>query len=284
MKKLLCIPMLVLSLVACDKSPGSFGISVDKTSTTANDNSTTVGKEKKIDIANKTALNIKVLGPVVLATTVNQYLDEVGIKPPYRKRLFAESDKTLEGKVSSKLENRTITATILALGAMFEPAIGWPANDRENFARKAMIVSKFANDVAFEAMKKVDQTAIKNPSDARQAVITAIAGIPVETLEALWASKVAEVKAERNVSINTGGSNVPIEFRIGRDAVTIGPQGMHYISAGTTLFGEGKIGGQAIEVSMESSLSTGLGRKLSLDNKTNTGESESVKIDAGLKN
>lgn len=285
MKKIAFAFLLPVLLAACgEKSPASVGVSLEKSATKTVDQSQSVGAEKKIDLATKAAVTVKIDGSVVLSQAVKRVCQDAGIKPPYRKKWLAAGDSTLAGKVPSRLAKREHVAAIMAIAAAYEPALGWPDGDDTSFMYRTNAMVNFAQAVAHEAVLKAGVNSLKDPQAAQQAVISAIVSIPAEQLEAIWS---AETQASRNrgrPSANFAGSSAPIEYRLGDQVVSIGAEGMHLIANGVTMLGNGKVGGKSVEISVESSLSTGLGRKLALDNKTSDAQSESAKVDAGIKN
>jgi len=141
----------------------------------------------------------------------------------------------------------------------------------------------FANAISTEALGKLGKSAMRDPDEAKQAIISEVAQIPETTLESLWSKSLADAKQRGRPVADESGSSAPVEYKIGNQVVSIGPQGMWLITNGATLFGEGKVGGKAIDVSLESSLTTGLGRKINLDTKQSAVNSETVKVDASVK-
>lgn len=285
MKHIMIAAIVPILLAACgEKSPASVGISIEKSSTNTIDHSSTVGAEKKLDQATKAAVTIKMDGSVVLSQAAKRLCQEAGIKPPYRAKWLAASDKTLEGKIPARLENRVHVASVMAIAAAYEPALGWPDTDETTYMYRTNAMVNFAQAIANEAVLKVGVSTLKDSEAAQQAVISAIAAIPPEQLEAIWTDQVAAARDRGRPSANLAGSSAPIEYRLGDQVVAIGAEGMHLIANGVTMLGNGKIGGKTIEISLETSLSTGLNRKLALDAKASVGTSESTKVDAGLKN
>jgi hypothetical protein len=281
-------PMLIalaLTLGGCgDKSPGSFGVSVEKNSTNSADQTSGITKEKKIDSSDKAAVSIKMPATVILADAANRLCSEAGIKPSYRKQFLATSDKTLFGKAPASItKNRQAVGAIMAISAAFEPAIGWPAGYDEAYMTRMTAVVNFANSLSTEVIGRVGKDALKDPQAAQQALITEIASLPPATLEGLWFQSLANAKAAGRPNPNMSGSNNPIEFKTGGSVVAIGPQGMLLNRSGTTIFGDGKVSGKSVELSLETSLSIGRDQKLSLDQKETSSESDAMKVDAGMK-
>lgn len=285
MRKIIIAALVPLALAACgDKSPASVGVSLEKAATKTVDQSQTVGADKSIDQAAKAAVTVKIDGSVVLSQAVKRVCQDAGIKPPYRAKWLAASDKTLAGKVPARLANREHIAAIMAIAAAYEPALGWPEGDDTSYMYRTNAMVNLAQAVANEAVLKAGVNSLKDPDAAQQAVISAIVAIPPEQLEAIWADEVQASRARGRPSANFAGSSAPIEYRLGDQVVAIGPEGMHLIANGVTMLGNGKVGGKSVEISVESSLATGLSRKLALDNKTSDSQSESAKVDAGIKN
>lgn len=276
---------LALALGGCgDKSPGSFGVSVEKNATNSADQTSGITKEKKIDSSVKAAVSIKMPATVILADAANRLCSEVGIKPPYRKQFLATSDKTLFGKAPpSVTKKRQAVGAIMAIAAAFEPAIGWPSGYNEAYMTRTTAIVNFANSLSTEVIGLVGKDSIKNLDAAQQALITEVASIPPATLEGLWFQSLADAKAAGRPNPNMSGSNNPIEFKAGVSVVAIGPQGMLLNRSGTTIFGDGKVSGKSVELSLETSLSIGRDQKLSLDQKETASESDALKVDAGMK-
>ena len=144
-------------------------------------------------------------------------------------------------------------------------------------------MAELADMVSVEIIGKLNQNSMKDPDAAKLALLQAIAQVPDATLESIWSNIVKKNKQMR-ASENLAGSNEPIEFQLGSQVITIGNSGMSLKVAGNTVWGEGKIGGKTIDLSLETSLASGTGLKITLDNKQSDSDSSSTKTDASVKN
>jgi len=68
-------------------------------------------------------------------------------------------------------------------------------------------------------LQKLHRRRFKTQARPSQAVVTAIAAIPVVTLKAFLALKVAQANAAGKPAANLAGSDASIEFKLGRQGI-----------------------------------------------------------------
>ena len=282
------IVLAVLAVLAgCDKSPVSFGASAEKSSATTTEQSVDVGKEKKIETDSKQAITIKMSAATLLADAADRFCDEAGIKPSRKSKFFSSSDASLSKKSPKSIPDqyKAAAAALLAIAAAFEPVQGWPDGGDDNvFMIRHAALANFVNAISNEAIAKLGDSALKDPAAAQQQIVSAVAAIPAEVLEQQWLDALQKAKAAGVPSADLTGSQAPIEYKIGRQVVKMGSEGITLVASGQVQFGNGKIAGKEIDLSLETSLTSGLSKKLALDTKETSTETETAKVDAGIKN
>ncbi len=170
----------------------------------------------------------------------------------------------------------------VVIASAFQPALGWPDGGERRFMERTHAIVSFADLVGLELLSKVGARALKDPDDAKRAILFELASVDPEVLESIWKSELALASKEK-FTFNDAGSSQPVEFRTATAVVAIGPQGAQLQRAGAVAFGDGRIGGQSLEVGLETALQVARNRKLSLDRKQMQRETDNTKVDANLR-
>lgn len=278
----LAISILIFTsaLTGCERF-GSFGVSVDKTRSTSSDQSTSLSSDKSISASNSSRTSTKIAASALIAQSVGEYLNQEGYKPPYRALFIKAGGGTLSSH--AKEPNATYKGAALAIASSFEPVLSWPSyTTDQTFMVQAAVISNFTNSVATQIAANLQSTALQDPDAAQVQIISALGSIPQETLESLWASSLNKVKNVKMVQ-NLSGSSSPVEYKANDQLITAGPNGISISRNGLVWFGGGNLSGKTIDLSMDSSLSTSLNKKLDLNLRQSSGGTESSKVSADIK-
>ena len=147
---------------------------------------------------------------------------------------------------------------------------------------QAAAIANFTNSVATQIAMNLQSVALQNPEAAQVQIISALGSISEEALESLWASSSNKARSVKIVQ-NLSGSSSPVEFIANDQLIAAGPNGISIAQNGLAWFGGGNLSGKAIDLSMDSSLSTSLNKKLDLNLRQSAGGSESRKVSADIK-
>jgi hypothetical protein len=280
-KLIISVFIFTSALTGCERF-GSFGVSVDKTRSTSSDQSTSLSSDKSISASNSSRTSIKIAASALIAQSVGEYLNQEGYKPPYR-TLFIKAGSGTTLSSHSKEPNATYKAAALAIASSFEPVLSWPSYTTDQaFMIQAAAIANFTNSVATQIAINLQSAALQNPEAAQVQIISALGSIPQETLESLWASSLNKAKNVMMVQ-NLSGSSSPVEYKASDQLITASANGISISKNGLVWFGGGNLSGKAIDLSMDSSLSTSLNKKLDLNLRQSAGGSESSKVSADIK-
>lgn len=137
----------------------------------------------------------------------------------------------------------------------------------------------FANNVMAEIALKQSANSIKNPDEARRLIAQAYEKIPLDTLKAEWI-KALKAAAKSNKSVDMTGSN-NVHFRAGAGDFVGDAHGITWTKGGQIWFGEGNLSGQKIAFSLESTLTSEIGKSQKTEDRSGTSSKDST--DAGTK-
>lgn len=287
MRKLIFLvaPVVALGLVGCDKSPASVGVSVDSTSSQVLEAGKSLGQEQSLNQSERSSVTVKMPATTLLFRALDEYLADHSKKTNYRNLVVRAQNPTLASLAGKGLEQGVEPAHVgaaIVIAAAFQPSLGWPDGGERRFMERSHAIVSFADAVGLELLSKVGASALKNQDDAKQSILFELAGIDPAILEAIWKGEL-ELAAKEKFVFNDAGSSQPVEFRTASAVVAIGPQGSQLQRAGAIAFGDGRIGGQALELGLETSLQVARNRKLSLDRKSMQRDTDNTKIDANLR-
>ncbi len=288
MKKTILSALVVLSLVGCgDKQFASFGVGVDNSKSNSNETSVSGAQTSTTDISKKSSKTVKLNGLMLLGDSVKILREQIGdVKKPRASILSSKDVTQLSSLTVAKGPGSSVIGAMTVIDSGFEPALGWPSAQApydKVLISKLVASCKFTNMIACEAIQTVDDNAIQDPSTAHEALLRSVVKIGDEKLQQLWEMKLDEAK-KLDPKSNTAGSSAAIEIIAGGELIFIGEKGCNLMSSGTHIFGAGHVCGKVIELSMESSIASSTGDKLSTDFKKALTNSSSVKTDAGIKN
>lgn len=279
-KSIISVLIFTAALTGCERF-GSFGVSVDKTKSTSSDQSMGLSSDKSINTSKSSRASIKIPASALIAQSMGEYLSQEGYEPPYRSSFIKAGGLTLASHF--KEPSATYKGAALAIASAFEPALAWPSyTTDQNFMIQAAAIANFTNSVATEIALGLKSSTIKDPSVAQIEIISALGSIPATTLESVWANALANAKAAL-MTQNLSGSSAPVEFKANDQVIAAGPNGLSIAQNGLAWFGSGNFSGKTIDLSMESSLSTSINKKLDLNLRQSAGGSESSKVSADIK-
>jgi hypothetical protein len=287
MKKLILwvAPILSLGLVGCEKSPASVGVSVDSTSSQVQEQGKSIGQEQSLNQSERASVTVKMPATTLLYRALDEYLSEQHKKANFRNLVVRAQNPSLASLAGKGLEEGVdpvhVGAAIVILSA-FQPALGWPDGGERRFMERTHAIVSFADAVGLELLSKVGARALKDQDEAKRAILFELASIEPEVLESIWKSEL-ELAEKQQFTFNDAGSSQPVEFRTTTAVVAVGPQGAQLQRAGAVEFGDGRIGGQTLEVGLETALQVARNRKLSLDRKQMQRETDNTKVDANLR-
>ena len=262
---------------------GSFGVSVDKSESTNNENSTSLSRSGSQTTSDRSGKSVK-MNASALVVEASGDVCRINGASPTRAHWLSRPDKTLAGKEpNAKYGSRALAASFCGIAATAEAAQAWSDGDHASFMRRMAALAYFANDLATEAASSLNDDSLNNPSDAKRLAIEKIQKISDGDLEALFQEKVAKVAKCGQPDDNGSGSGQPIEFLLCGDQFSIGPQGLHLTHNGSAWYGDGRVSGRNIEVSLDTSIAVGFDAKSSFDSKESLTKNQTRKVEAGLK-
>ena len=279
-KLIISVFIFTAALTGCERF-GSYGVSVDKTRSTSSDQSTSLSSDKSISASNSSRTSTKIAASALIAQSVGEYLNQEGYKPPYRALFIKASGLTIASH--STEPNAVYKASALAMAAAFEPALAWPSyTTDQNFMIQSTAIAGFANAVSTQIAANLQSTILQDPAAAQAQIIGQLGSIPASKLETAWADALQKAKKAKMLQ-NLSGSSAPVEFKANNQVITVTSQGISVSSNGVTWFGNGNLSGRSYDLSMDSSLSTSLNKKLDLNLRQSAGGSESSKVSADIK-
>lgn len=287
MKKLIlwAMPLVAMGLAGCEKSPASVGVSVDSTSSQVQEQGKSLGQEQSLNQSERASVTVKMPATTLLFRALDEYLADHNKKTNLRNLVVRAQNPTLANFAGKGLEEGVEAAHVgaaVVIASAFQPALGWPDGGERRFMERTHAIVSFADLVGLELLSKVGARALKDPDDAKRAILFELASVDPEVLESIWKSELALASKEK-FTFNDAGSSQPVEFRTATAVVAIGPQGAQLQRAGAVAFGDGRIGGQSLEVGLETALQVARNRKLSLDRKQMQRETDNTKVDANLR-
>lgn len=146
----------------------------------------------------------------------------------------------------------------VSIASMAYPWQGWPFScfgcQKEGvWARGMAQQTVFANTILSQILPKLSAGTLADPAAAQAAIIAAYKAIPPQQLIAAYQQAGQQVQG--GISFDFSGSQpAPVHFMIGANDFQAGPTGWKWSMAGTPWFGEGRISGKDMQLSLASAI------------------------------
>jgi len=140
----------------------------------------------------------------------------------------------------------------------------------------------YANLILSELYPSLGSQALADPAAAREAVQAAWKKLPPDTILAAWRQAGEQVKGSVNFDF-TGSGPSPVHFLIGNNDFQAGPTGWKWSQSGVTWFGDGRLSGQARDLSLASAVDKSTSQTSGSGTATSTGTEQSAGGSAGVK-
>jgi hypothetical protein len=176
---------------------------------------------------------------------------------------------------------------LIPVAASAYPVGGWPfscfgCEKQSAWARGMAREVVYSNLLLTELYPSLSSQALADPAAARAAVQAAWKKLPPDTIIAAWQQAGEQVKGEINFDF-TGHGPAPVHFMIGNNDFQAGPNGWKWSQNGVVWFGDGRLGGQARELSLQSAIDKSTSQTSSTGTTSGTSTEQSSGGSAGVK-
>jgi hypothetical protein len=176
---------------------------------------------------------------------------------------------------------------LIPVPASAYPVPGWPygcfdCKEQSDWARGMARKVVYANLVLTELYPAIGAQALADPAAARAAVQAAWKKLPPDTIMSAWQQAGEQVKGQINFDF-TGHGPAPVHFVIGNNDFQAGPTGWKWSKNGSVWFGDGRLSGQARELSLQSAIDKSTSQTSSTGTSSGTSTEQAASGSAGVK-
>jgi hypothetical protein len=177
---------------------------------------------------------------------------------------------------------------LIPLAATAYPVGGWPpygcfgCEKQSAWARGMAREVVYSNLILTELYPAIGAQALADPAAARAAVQAAWKKLPPQTILSAWQQAGQQVKGEINFDF-TGRGPAPVHFMISNNDFQAGPTGWKWSKNGSVWFGDGRLSGEARELSLASAVDKSTSQTSSTGTTSGTSTEQSSGGSAGVK-
>lgn len=175
----------------------------------------------------------------------------------------------------------------VAIASMAHPWQGWPYScfgcaKEGTWARGMAQQVVFSNIVLSEILPRLSAQTLADPAAAQAAIIAAYKAIPSAQL--IDAYKQAGQQVQGGISFDfTGSGPAPIHYQIGDNDFQASPAGWKWTMSGVPWFGEGRVSGKDVELSLASAIDKSQSQTSGTGTSTGTSTEQGAGGSAGVK-
>jgi hypothetical protein len=178
---------------------------------------------------------------------------------------------------------------LIPLAATAYPVPGWPpfgcfgCEKQVNWARGMAREVVYSNLVLTELYPAIGAQALADPAAAKAAVQAAWKKLPPQTILSAWQQAGEQVKGGEINFDFTGHGPAPVHFMIGNNDFQGGPNGWKWSQNGVVWFGDGRLSGQARELSLQNAIDKSTSQVSSSGTSSGTSTEQAAGGSAGVK-
>ncbi|CDW96337.1 MULTISPECIES: hypothetical protein [unclassified Thiomonas] len=179
------------------------------------------------------------------------------------------------------------TMGAISVAAMAYPWQGWPyscfgCSKEATWARGMAQRVVFSNTILSQILPKLSARTLADPNAAQVAIISEYKKIPAAQLVAAYNQAGQQVQGGINFDFS-GSQPAPVHFMIGNNDFQASPTGWKWSMAGVPWFGEGRISGKDMELSLASAIDKSQGQSSGTGSSTSTDTEQGVSGSVGVK-
>lgn len=175
----------------------------------------------------------------------------------------------------------------VSVASMSHPWQGWPFScfgcEKEAIWARGMAQQiVFANTVLTQVLSALPPGTLSDPAAAQAAIIAAYKKIPPAQLIAAYNQAGQQVQGSINFDF-TGSGPAPIHFMVGSSDFQASPTGWKWSMSGVPWFGEGRISGKDMQLSLASAIDKSQSQTSTTGTSTGTSSEQGAGGSAGVK-
>lgn len=180
-------------------------------------------------------------------------------------------------------------AAALYIATTAQPMQGWPfrcmgCQDEAAWARWSAQNVIFTNTLLTQiASAPALRQALADPAAARAAIVRAFLSITPAQIDAAWQQAGQQVQG-RSINFDfTGSGPAPVHYIIGSNDFQASPTGWKWSMSGVPWFGEGRVSGKDVELSLASAIDKSMSQTSTTSTSTSTATEQGAGGSAGVK-
>jgi len=286
------LPIVTIALAGCHQGGVGVGAGADQKASTSTEQS--LHSERSIHSSTTAQAAISMPAAALAQQAFQQYAKQNYLPPANAassaqdemvRRLIWEGSMQGPTKIDSEASARIFGA--VAIASMSYPWQGWPfscfgCKKEADWARGMAQQVIFANTILSQILPKISAQTLADPAAAQAAIIKAYESIPPAQLVAAY--KQAGEQLQGGVNFDFSGSQpAPIHFMIGSNDFQASPTGWKWSMAGVPWYGEGRISGKNIELSLSSAIDKSQSQTSTTGTSAGAATEQGAGGDAGVK-